>query len=331
MKRMLVVILVCCVAYSAYWVVGSRGAQSGIAAWFKDRRGEGWQAEYADLTLRGFPNRFDSTLTAPVLADPDSGLMWQAPFLQLFALSYRPNHVIAVWPNSQRFATPTQTYDITSSDMRASLVLLPETNLPLDRVRFVSDTIEITSDSGARTALGGVQMAISRVQTTTQTYRFTVNADGLVPPLPAGLAVNTPLPDHLDTLRGDITVAFSRPWDITAISASRPQPTHIDLKLAEAKWGGLELQFAGTLDVDAAGQPSGKITVKARNWRDIVQLAVGLGWLPSGLAKRLEQGLSLASGLSGNAETLDIPLSFGGGLVSLGPIPIGPSPVLRLR
>jgi hypothetical protein len=35
--------------------------------------------------------------------------------------------------------------------------------------------------------------------------------------------------------------------------------------------------------------------------------------------------------MSGNRNTLDITLNFSGGRVRLGPIPLGPAPVLRLR
>ena len=87
--------------WAGYWVVGSSAAQSGMADWFDERRAEGWVAEYDDLAVRGFPNRFDAGFTEISLADPGTGLAWQAPFFQLLALSYKPNHVIAVWPDEQ--------------------------------------------------------------------------------------------------------------------------------------------------------------------------------------------------------------------------------------
>ena len=37
--------------------------RSGLAAWFDARQAEGWVAEYADLSVQGFPNRFDTSLT----------------------------------------------------------------------------------------------------------------------------------------------------------------------------------------------------------------------------------------------------------------------------
>ncbi|PIE13539.1 MAG: hypothetical protein CSA70_04495 [Rhodobacterales bacterium] len=334
MKRLLVVIVVFALGYSAYWAVGARGARAGFETWFDARRAEGWQADYTALDLKGFPNRFDTTLTRPVLADPETGLSWQAPFLQIFALAYRPNHIIAVWPKQQSFATPLARYDVTSDDLRASLVMGADTSLPLERSNLVASSMEVVNTAtDQRVALGGVQVALHRVETTVSEYRLAVNVDGFAPPAPLKLHLDTggALPDTLDALRADVTVGFDKPLDLSAIEQARPQPRRIRLRLAEARWGALELQFAGTLEVDETGRPTGRITVKARNWRDIIALAEKAGWLPGTVADQFAQGLGMVAGLSGNPETLDLPLSFGGGLMSLGPIPIGRAPVLRLR
>jgi hypothetical protein len=93
----------------------------------------------------------------------------------------------------------------------------------------------------------------------------------------------------------------------------------------------LHLQAAGEVDVTPEGFPEGEITLKARNWRDMVALAQASGALPEGMAQTVENGLELLARMNGNRETLDVPLSFRGGRILLGPIPIGPAPVLRLR
>ena len=332
MKRLLVVIIIGAALWSGYWVVASQGAKAGFEAWFDARRAEGWQAEFASLEVNGFPNRVDSTFEAPVLADPDTGLAWEAPFFQIFALTYKPNHIIAVWPKSQRFLTPGAKYDIASENMRASLVMAPETRLALERANLVAEAMAI-SQGDATSTLDGMQLAISRLDGATQEYRLAVNVDGLMPSLPAGVTLRTggTLPRQLDALRADLSVKFTRPWDLSALEQNRPQPTRIKLKLAEAKWGALELALAGTLIINEAGRPSGRMTVKARNWRDILVIGRQMGWLPESWLGPVEQTLSLAAQLSGNSETLDLPLDFKDGAMAFGPIPLGPAPVIRLR
>lgn len=329
MKKLLALVVVLSALWSGYWFVGASGVRAGFESWFEARRTEGWQAEYSDLAVNGFPNRFDTTLTNPALADPHTGLAWQAPFLQIFALSYRPNHIIAVFPNSQTVSTPRARYSLASADMRASMVMEPQSDLAFNRANLTSEALLIRNSDGAETKLSGLQAALRREAGAR--YRLAINADGLAPPSPEAFSLSGDLPDTLSTLRADATLAFSKPWDISALEAGRPQPREIKLHLAEAKWGALELAAAGTLLIDRAGTPTGEITIKARNWRDILTLAQSSGALPEALARQIEQGLTLLSQLSGNAETLDIPLTFKSGMIRLGPVPLGPAPRLYIR
>ena len=69
MKRLLVVILGLAAFWSGYWYLAMTGARSGYEDWFADRRAQGWQADYAQLEINGFPNRIDATFTEPALAE----------------------------------------------------------------------------------------------------------------------------------------------------------------------------------------------------------------------------------------------------------------------
>ncbi|WP_371226041.1 DUF2125 domain-containing protein [Roseovarius sp. 2305UL8-3] len=335
MRLLLTVMLVAVAGWSGYWFLGSTGVKSGFEIWFDERRADGWVAEYSDLSVAGYPNRIDTSFTDLALADPATGLAWEAPFFQILALSYRPNHVIAVWPNAQRIASPYEKLDVNSSDMRASLVLEASTLLTLARTTLTAEDLVITPvGESEATRIAALTLAAERVPVDGDaSYRLGLSADGFAPSLPwrAHLDPGGTLPETLDALTADITVTFDKPWDRLAIEQARPQPRQIKVKLAEARWGQLELQVAGDLNVDANGMPDGSLTIKARNWRDILALAVKAGALPEGLAGTLEDGLGLIAGLAGNPKTLDIPLDFRNGRVLLGPVPIGPAPVLKLR
>lgn len=334
MRALLTFILIAAAAWSGYWYIGSTGANAAFNTWFEDRRAEGWVADVATLETNGFPNRFDTTFGDIALADPDTGLAWEAPFFQIFALSYKPNHIIAVWPNEQRIATPLAKYDVTSEDMRASLVTDAAATLPLDRLTLTAEALSVL-EIGTRepTRAEALTLAVERQPVAENSYRLGFKADGFSPALDWRLQIDPKgaLPDTLDALSADLTVDFDAPWDINAIQTARPQPRKIDLRLAEARWGQLELQAAGEVTVDSAGIPEGEITIKARNWRDILRLAVESGAIPEGFGGTLEDGLSVMSRLAGNPKTLDIPLGLRGGRVLLGPVPIGPAPRLVLR
>jgi len=334
MRGMLILIVVAALAWSVYWAVGSTGATKSFEDWFETRRADGWVAEYSDLSTQGFPNRFDTTLTDVSLADPDTGLAWEAPFFQVFALSYKPNHIIAVWPDEQLIATPQAKYDVASTDMRASLVTRPAPGLPLDRLTLTVEDLSVHPVAADQpTRADSLVLAAERATAADSSYRLGLTADGFAPALEWRVRIDPgdTLPETLEALSVDMTVTFDKPWDLSAIEDARPQPTRIDIKLAEARWGRLELQAAGEVTVDRAGIPTGEITVKARNWRDILRLATESGALPPAFAGTLEDGLTLVSQMAGNPKTLDIPLGLKNGRVLLGPVPLGPAPLLRLR
>ena len=335
LRLLLTVIVIAAAAWSGYWYVGATSLESAFSNWFEERRAEGWVADYTSLKVQGYPNRLDTVATGLALADPGTGLAWEAPQFEINALSYQPNHVISVWPGQQLLATPQEKYHLSSDDMRASLVIAPDTTLQVERTALTAESLEIRPASGkGSTALQSLRLADEHVpMADAATYRLGLAAEGFSPSLGWRDLVdpNGTLPDRFDALSADLTVEFDKPWDRSAIEIARPQPQMIHLRLAEARWGRLELQAAGEVSVDSAGQPTGEITIKARNWREILELAVNAGAIPPGLAGTLRDGLSLISGMAGNPKTLDIPLGLRGGRIMLGPVPIGPAPVLRLR
>lgn len=334
MRLLLALIIVMAGCWSGYWFIGSTGVSKGFGAWFEARRAEGWAAEYSALDTRGFPSRFDTTFTDLALADPDTGLAWEAPFFQLLALSYQPNHIIAIWPKEQLIATPVEKYHLTSTDMRASVVTGTNLALTLERTTLTAEDLAIApTDQDQPTRIAALRLAAERVPANPDAYRLGLSADGFAPSLPWRVMIDPgdTLPETLDALQADISVTFDKPWDRSAIEDARPQPRLIKIRLAEARWGKLELQAAGEVSVDGAGIPTGEVVVKARNWRDILKLAVSSGAMPEAFAATLEEGLSLISQMAGNPKTLDVPLNFRNGHVRLGPLPIGPAPVLKLR
>ena len=89
--------------------------------------------------------------------------------------------------------------------------------------------------------------------------------------------------------------------------------------------------MAGKISIDRAGLVSGALTVKARNWRDMLALAIANGLIPQELAGPVENALDMLAGLSGDKKTLDTPLTFENGKTKLGPLVLGPAPRIARR
>ncbi|MEO0894751.1 MAG: DUF2125 domain-containing protein [Pseudomonadota bacterium] len=93
----------------------------------------------------------------------------------------------------------------------------------------------------------------------------------------------------------------------------------------------MEIRAVGTLSIDVEGTPEGRITLKATNWREIINLGEATGLLPEPFVPTVNRVLELMAGMSGPSHTIDTPLTFANGRVSLGPLPLGLAPKLRLR
>jgi hypothetical protein len=331
-RALLVAVLVVAGAWSAYWFVGARTLDREVGAWLADRRGEGWVAEATATRVRGFPNRFDLTLSELQLADPETGLAWAAPFFQVLMLSYRPNHVIAVWPEAQTVSTPFERIAVTSDDFRGSLRLDALSSLALEDATFVAEGVALAAETGWEAALGTGRLAMRLVPATEATYEVGVEALDLAPAEAARRAVDRAgaLPETVETLRLDAEVAFTAPWDRAAIEVARPQPTAIDLRELRATWGRLDLRATGALAVAPDGVPTGEIAIKAVNWREMLEIGVASGTVPERLAEPIERGLSALAGASGSPDTLDVTLTFRDGRIVYGFVPLGPAPLIRL-
>lgn len=332
MSRIVVIVLSVFCLWMVWWAVGRIGYQKGVEAWVEDRRSQGWVADVAELETVGFPSRFDTTLSDVKLADPKTGVAWSAPFVQFLSLAYKPYQVIAVLPNEHVFSTPLQTMDIAHSEAKASLFLKPSTSLGLDRARLVVDALDVRSNRGWDVRLREGRFAAEEIAAK-NSYRVGVEVLELYPSEdmralldPAGI-----LPEAVESLRLDAMLGFDAPWDRFALEKARPQVRSLLLENLSARWGDVTFRAAGELDVDEQGIPDGRITIKAVEWRQMLAMAVNAGLVPQALTNSAESGLGLLAALSGDPDTLDVPLGFSGGRMSLGPIPIGPAPLIVIR
>lgn len=331
MRIILAAVLALAALWSGYWVYGSRGVEAETRAWLDQRAAAGWIASYSDVSAQGYPNRFDTTISDLDLGDKGTGLIWSAPFLQLFRLSYSPNHIIVVWPQTQTLSTPNQRLTLTSEAAKGSLIFVPDGDTQLDHATFVSETVAIASSDGWR-----VEAAKALLATRSGPLPHAVDLGVDVTELRIGgnladrLNAADLTPGTIEHVKINATLGFDAPWDKQAVEDKRPAMTSLDLKEMQIIWGDLEFNASGALTIDPEGLPTGKITIRAKNWREMLQLAVAVEWVPAGLAGPIESGLTFLSSVSGAPEMLEAPLKFENGKVAFGPITLGDAPRLIL-
>lgn len=333
MIRLLKWVLGLCLVWSLYWVGSGWWVQSRIENWFQVQQGRGWQADYADLSLGGFPTRHVSTISVPALADPATGTAWRTDQVILDNRAIWPGHVALSFADGpQLFSYFDQTVVLTTQDMVADLSLKPGLALELEETALKSGPLALTFEKEALARAETLELSTTQ-QEQPETYSVTAVAQAFTPGARVRevARLSRALPESFETLELQAVITWSKPWDRTALEVSRPQPRHVNLRLADAKWGALRVLAAGEFSVDENGVPDGVITIKAENWRDMLSIAQEAGVLPPQAASPIERVLNLLEGLSGNPNALDIQLNLRGGAIAVGPIPIGPAPRLILR
>ena len=331
--RLIKVLVTLAVLWALAWGGLAYLLRTGITGWFDDRAAEGWQADYTRVETGGFPLRHVPVLHEPALADPRTGRAWSAP-----QISFESP---AIWPGRQslHFAEGPQylsyfdnTQVLTAADMVADLDLQAGLALELRTMGLSAGGWTLSAGETTLAAGAGLAMAMTQDAGRPESYAITLDIPDFAPgERLRRLMGSDNLPDTFDALEMQMDVAFDRPWDRRALEERRPQPRRLDLRLTEIAWGPLRISAAGGFDVDEAGVPEGKISIRAENWREMLRMAQAAGALPEAAVQSAERALGFLAGLGGNREAIDVQLNVTGGVVALGPLPLGPAPRLILR
>ena len=325
MLRLVGVLVVAALLWMCWWVIGHSAYQRSLASWMEQRRSDGWVAEFSDIATRGFPNRFDTTMSDLTLADPSSGVAWSVPFVQFLSLAYRPQEVIAVLPDNHVISTPLEALQVNHGSARASIHFRPSTGLALERARLVVNDPRIHSSRGWTVSSAEWRFAIESMPVREDTYRVGMELLELSLPdmLRRALSSSQTLPDQIGVVRADAEFGLDAPIDRRFLEGAHLGIKRLNLADLSVRWGEFSFSAKGSLTVSEDGVPDGEIMLRAAKWRAILDLAETTGLLEPAFRDALETALEL---MSGHEDVLELPLVFSRGQVSLGVLPLGRVP-----
>ncbi|MEM8824265.1 MAG: DUF2125 domain-containing protein [Pseudomonadota bacterium] len=275
-KWALILVVIASALWSGWWFVGARSTEAAVTQGLAEMEIQGWRIERENLSVAGFPNRFDVTLTEPRISAPD-GWTLAAPILRAFALSYRPNHIIAVAPPQMTVTHPLAgAIDIANADLRASVIVTPSTRPVLDRATIAADTLQIAGAEGAITLAGG-QIATRQAAGPT-VHDLAINFTDMTAPGFDGL---------IETLDVDATITLDR-----AIGSGDPaRLDSLNLRSASIAWGDVRATLSGDMSVMFDGTPRGVFALRLTGWEPFLDRAVAAGVIPEGQAPLVAAGL----------------------------------------
>ena len=219
--------------WAGYWFWAARAERQAIARFLSSRQAAGWTADTSGYTVRGFPSRFDLTLNALSLGQPEHGFVWHTPFLQLDASSYAPFTLQAHLPGEQRFDTPTGPIGLQSGRIYPSLQLVPGLAL---RLRQLSARLSLPN--GATLALSQILLDVVPVAGAPRQQDITLDAGDIALP-PEAKAMLDPkgaLPDLVKDLHLGLRTDLDRPLDLRSTEAP-PRLTALTLRDCRLIWG----------------------------------------------------------------------------------------------
>lgn len=316
-----------------YWAVAAWGLQTALDQWFGEQRRQGWQAEFESLSTSGFPFHHTIHMAQPGLADPGTGTAWSADWIEFASPALWPgSQTLHFAPTPQRFSYFDRTLTLVAQDMQARMQLAPGLALQVEHLSLNAGPWHLSKAQDPVVEAQDLTLEMHQ-QDTPHQYLLTAKATGFAPATSYRLllAADDQLPRRFETLALSALIDFDTAWDRRALELRRPQPRRIDLNLAAAQWGPIQFKAAGQLDVDEAGQLEGDLALQAQNWTALLDMAERSSLLPPNARNGLERILTLFAARSEDPEKLDITLSFSNGQMYIGPLPLGPAPVLILR
>lgn len=311
MRFLLWVLAIFSLLWGGYWFVGSRTVEKTAVTAIEDANLSGYDISYSNLNTTGFPNRFDTTIKDINVRTP-ANVHWSAPFFQVFALSYKPYHLIAVWPHDQSFTVEDQQFAVNSTDLRASLVVEPNATTVLDRFQLTGTDLSISLDGNDPLTIRNLSIA-TRQGGTTFSHDLSISAEKISVP-------TSQMDTRIDSVTLDANLGFDGPIGHVG---KQPVLTNMSINKASISQNSARASVTGELTFDSAGFASGSLLVTAENWEAGFQTLQELNAFPLEHIDTVHGVLAGLANANGSATEIQAPLTVKRGQILLGFVPLG--------
>lgn len=334
MRRLIWLIVILGILWSAWWALAARGIERGLTEWQNTQRAQGWQADIGSLETTGYPLALNTQVLDVALADPTSGVAVTLDDMRVQAPAYWPGYLTLTLPQTPvQLRAPDAKIFFRAPGGEVKLRLHPGTALELEQLRGVSGPWQVNTPAGNLLSADSLHIEMAQDTSASQTYHMTVDAQALTPGdlWRETLALPSDWPLSFDAFTADMTLTLDRAIDRAALKINRPQPREITIQSAEVAWGPLRLTALGAVTIDPAGVPAGQLTLRAENWEQMLDLAETSGALPAALRPQTDTLLGMLANFGGDRDVLDLAMRFDQGQMLLGQIRLGPAPRIYIR
>jgi len=302
---------------------------AGQALTYAAREALAARGSVAAAVAIGFPKRIGTRLSDVTQSDPASGLVWQAKGIDLSAPVWAPLDWRADLALPQSLSWTGNRFTLGGRAARLDAGFGLGLSVPLRKAAIALQQASLTAEAAHSPSLA-LQSLDLMLQSEGAPERYQLSGEIAALALPKGLAQmlapKAALPDTIERLSLAATLAFDRPFGV--LEPAAPLLTALDLGGAELLWDGHRIGVSGQLTVSEAGTPEGTLTIALTDWPVWLDLGIETGIFPPQRRPMLE---TMAAYLAKQSKdgSVQLPLSFANGAMSLAAIPLGPAPRLR--
>ena len=331
MRLLVLIILTAAFGWSTFWFTGKTIRETELKNWFTERNEAGWIVENT-LSLRGFPNRFDAIIKDIKLKNPRTGWAWSTDRLEILQLSYQPNHFIVLWPKNQQIDTPSQKLLVNSDELRGSVIFKPNSEHLLKRATISAESLTLSSNKNWDITFKSLVLALRKSGKGDNLYDFGLDTKGFYLPQSFMNKIDSEesMPKYFKSLHLDTNIQFSKVLNQKSFKKGTTILQNLKINDAHFEWGTLNVRAAGGVRLDMDGYPTGKLTIRIKNWEKALDLLIENNSLDQSIKSTVRSAFKIFSALSGSKQELDIPLQFSDRKIFLGFIPIGDAPRIKL-
>ncbi len=338
MRRILIGLPLALIAlYVPGWFIGAEVVKGRITDRLQALEQRGYDVSVDTLSVEGFPARFDIALDGYSVTTP-RGITGRGEAVRAgssvfgFVADQRVDIEAIAEQTVDLPGVPPITVRVASADGDVKLAGLTDPR-PESGHLVVRD---VTLSAPGRPQTEALTVGEARLRQTVPLVR----ADGTADPGFGGIAVSlesiglpagslpsdtgSSLPDIVERVTAELAV--SRPWPARPttgqLTAWRDAGGLVEVIGFTLAWGDVRLVATGTLSLDAALQPQGRLDASVEGMDQLVQAVAGAAQGGGGLG-----GLSLGL-FGGGGGALTLPLTIAEGRIGLGPVPLARLPTI---
>ena len=312
--------------YAGFWFYRAGQVEDIVDAGIAALEARGWEASHGGLRVSGFPYRLAAEFTRPALAAADGGWRWEGEAITIYAEPWNLRHLVGAAPRGRHVLRMSRgsedvVHDIDMLGARGSVVF-DRAWRPLRGVAEVSRA-RVSLRGGERVKAAKMLLSARRGEASAAAaIDLSFRIESML--LPKALQA---APGRLVALlAADTVLSRPPPGDLSAAELARWRDDSgaLDIRALSVDWGPVSLRGTGRLSLDEALRPAGEIESRIAGFPELVETLRGQEVIGAATALALTLGVGLLeeTPADGGPPEVSVPVTLGGGQLSIGPAPI---------